>query len=273
VHARAGLTFATALRAVLRQDPDVIMVGEMRDRETAEVGLAAALTGHLVLATLHTNDAASAVGRLVEMGAPRYLVAGGLVGVLAQRLVRRLCVHCRTTVPVAGDELYDMGLPTPPHLPAATGCDRCDGTGYRGRAGVFELLRVDAAIRQLILDDASADQIREAGAVAGTVPLAVDAWRRVEEGVTTLDEVRPILSLLSEDAPLCRSCGGRVARGHPYCPHCGGEVAARCRCGARVRDHWRFCGACGERIGTGRSVRRRSPREPTRSPPPVAAAG
>jgi type IV pilus assembly protein PilB len=242
-----GLTFAAALRAVLRQDPDVIMVGEMRDRETAEVGLAAALTGHLVLATLHTNDAASAVTRLVEMGAPRYLVAGGLAGVLAQRLVRRVCPECRTPVPVVGAELYAMGLPTPSHLVRAPGCERCDGTGFRGRTGIFELVRVDAAIRELILAGAPVDQIREAAAAGGTVPLAVDAWRRVEEGVTTLEEVRPVLSLLADASPRCRSCGGRVARDHPFCPHCGGGVAERCACGARLRDHWRFCGACGQR--------------------------
>jgi type II secretory ATPase GspE/PulE/Tfp pilus assembly ATPase PilB-like protein len=254
VQPRAGLTFASALRAVLRQDPDVIMVGEMRDAETAEVGLAAALTGHLVLTTLHTNDAASAVGRLVEMGAARYLVAGGLAGVLAQRLVRRVCPDCRTAVPVTGDELYDLGLPTPAHLPGATGCDRCGGTGYRGRLGIFELLRVDAAMRELILAGAPVDALREAAAAAGAVPLAVDAWRKVEAGLTTLDEVRPLLALLADEAPACRACGGRVAREHPFCPHCGGEVTRTCRCGARLRPHWRFCGGCGARVPRGQSA-------------------
>ncbi len=251
VQPRAGLTFAAALRAVLRQDPDVVMVGEIRDRETAEVGLAAALTGHLVLTTLHTNDAASAVSRLVEMGAARYLVAGGLTGVLAQRLVRRLCPECRTAVPMTGDAFRDLGLPTPTHLPAAVGCDRCDGTGYRGRVGIFELLRVNAAIRELILADAPVDHLREAAAAAGMVPLPVDAWRKVEAGLTTLDEVRPLLTLLADEAPVCPACGGRVARGSPFCPHCGGEAIRRCGCGARSPGHWRFCGACGERVGQG----------------------
>lgn len=248
VQPRAGLTFATALRAVLRQDPDTVMVGEMRDRETAEVGLAAALTGHMVLSTLHTNDAAGAVVRLTEMGAARYLVAGGLSGVLAQRLVRRLCDHCRTVAPVSGDELYDLGLPTPPHLPRAVGCDRCGGTGYRGRVGIFELLRVDPAIRELILADAPVDRVREAAAAAGMASLATDAWRSVERGLTSLDEVRPLLALLADEARSCGACGGRVARGQPFCPHCGGEVAPRCACGAEARVHWRFCGACGSRL-------------------------
>lgn len=255
VQPRAGLTFAAALRSVLRQDPDTIMVGEMRDRETAEIGLAAALTGHLVLSTLHTIDAPGAVSRLVEMGAPRYLVAGGLVGVLAQRLVRRLCPDCRTVIPAGHYDLHSLGLPTPTHLPRAVGCDRCGGTGYRGRVGVFELLRVDAAIRELILEGAPADAVREAAAGAGMVPLPVDAWAKVEAGVTTLDEVRPFLALLADAAAACRCCGAALGRGHLFCPLCGGAVARRCRCGVAAGPHWRFCGGCGlhlsavERVG------------------------
>ena len=248
VQPRAGLTFAAALRSVLRQDPDVIMVGEMRDRETTETGLAAALTGHLVLSTLHTNDAPGAVARLTEMGVPRYLVAGGLTGVLAQRLVRRVCEHCATISPVTGDELFALGLPTPPHLPRAVGCDRCDGTGYAGRIGVFEMLRVTPAIREGILADAPADDIREAASAAGMTPLALDAWGKVEAGLTTLDEVRPLLALLADDARSCRQCGGRVARDHLFCPLCGGELRRRCGCGAVARAHWRFCGVCGDRL-------------------------
>jgi type II secretory ATPase GspE/PulE/Tfp pilus assembly ATPase PilB-like protein len=248
VQPRAGLTFAAALRSVLRQDPDVIMVGEMRDGETAETGLAAALTGHLVLSTLHTIDAPGAVSRLVEMGAPRYLVAGGLVGVLAQRLVRRLCPDCRTVVPAGQHDLARLGLPTPIHLPRAVGCDRCGGTGYRGRVGIFELLRVDAAVRELILEGAPTDAIREAAAAAGMIPLPLDAWSRVEAGLTTLEEVRPLLTLLADAAAACRSCGSPLGRGHLFCPLCGGGVTRRCACGAAAGPHWRFCGACGVRL-------------------------
>ena len=257
VRPRAGLTFAAALRSVLRQDPDVIMVGEMRDRETAEVGLAAALTGHLVLSTLHTNDAPGAVARLGEMKAARYLVAGGLIGVLAQRLVRRLCPECRTVEPVAGDELYSLGLPTPPHLPRAPGCQACAGSGYRGRVGVYELLEVGPAIRSLILDGAAADTIREAATAAGMRSLPADAWARVDEGLTSLDEVRPLLTLLADDGRSCRSCATSVARGLPFCPGCGGRMERRCACGAVVRPHWRFCGACGELLDAGVSRRTR----------------
>jgi type IV pilus assembly protein PilB len=255
VQPRAGLSFAAALRAVLRQDPDIIMVGEMRDRETAEIGLAAALTGHLVLSTLHTIDAPGAVARLVEMGAPRYLVAGGLVGVLAQRLVRRLCPDCATVAPATGESLYRAGLPVPAHLPRAVGCGRCGGTGYRGRVGLFELLRVDAPVRELILDGAPADVIREAASAAGMVPLPVDAWSKVEAGLTTVEEIRPFLTLLSEASSACRSCGAALSRGHLFCPLCGGAVTRRCDCGAEARPHWRFCAPCGARLSGVESVR------------------
>jgi len=255
VQPRAGLTFAAALRSVLRQDPDIIMVGEMRDRETAEVGLAAAMTGHLVLSTLHTIDAPGAVSRLVEMGAARYLVSGGLVGVLAQRLVRRLCPDCATVVPAAGHLLHQLGLPVPTHLPRAVGCQRCAGTGYRGRVGIFELLRVDGAIRELILSAAPVDAIREAASAAGMVPLPLDAWAKVEAGLTTLEEVRPLLTLLSDEAPACTSCRAALGRGHTFCPLCGGAVIRRCRCGAEARAHWRFCGGCGARLSTVEGVR------------------
>ena len=271
VQPRAGLDFATALRSVLRQDPDVIMVGEMRDRETAEVGLAAALTGHLVLSTLHTIDAPGAVARLVEMGTPRYLVAGGVVGVLAQRLVRRLCDECRVLEPVHGESFHQLGLPIPAHLPRAIGCGACGGTGYRGRIGIFELLTVDAAVRQLILDGAPADAIRECAATAGMVPLAVDAWSKVEAGLTSLDEIRPLLTMLAEDAPNCRSCGHRIQRGHSFCPLCGGETARRCECGAPARPHWRFCGVCGGRLRSNGAVGR--PISLQRRPTPGGGAG
>ena len=248
VQPRAGLTFASALRAVLRQDPDVVMVGEMRDRETAEVGLAAALTGHLVLSTLHTIDAPGAVARLGEMGAARYLIAGGLIGVLAQRLVRRLCPDCRTLTPVAGDELHELGLPTPPQLYAPTGCDACAGSGYRGRRAVYELLPVTAAIRELILHGATADAIREAAAAAGMRSLGADAWHAVESGDTSLDEARPLLTMLADHGRGCRACGARVATTAAFCPLCGNGLLRHCGCGAEIRHHWRFCGGCGERL-------------------------
>ena len=184
VQNRAGLTFSTALRATLRQDPDVIMVGEMRDRTTVDTALAAALTGHLVLSTLHTNDAASAATRLCEMKAAPYLVAAALIGVVAQRLARRLCEHCRLRVDSAAGSRF-----------VARGCTHCSGTGFHGRVGVYEVLIADDAVRERILKRAPAYAVREAATRAGMRTLAQDAARLVAEGITTTEEVAPLLLL------------------------------------------------------------------------------
>ncbi|MEJ2679121.1 MAG: ATPase, T2SS/T4P/T4SS family, partial [Gemmatimonadota bacterium] len=246
VHPRAGLTFAAALRAVLRQDPDVIMVGEMRDRETVEVGLSAAMTGHLVLSTLHTTDAPGAVARLGEMGAPLYLVAGGLIGVLAQRLVRRLCTHCRRSITLPPEHLARLGLPArAATVYEAVGCPRCRDSGYRGRLGVFELLMVDARTRDLILHGAGADAIREAARTTGCLPLSHDAWNKVQQGLTTVSEVTPLLGLLADEAPVCPACGQPIRAAFAACPACGQRLRDRCRCGAALESDWRFCASCG----------------------------
>ncbi|MBI4544381.1 MAG: Flp pilus assembly complex ATPase component TadA, partial [Gemmatimonadetes bacterium] len=252
VHNRAGLTFAAALRAVLRQDPDAVMVGEMRDRETVEVGMAAALTGHLVLSTLHTNDAPGAVARLGEMGAPPYLLAGGLIGVLGQRLARRLCPNCRVPRVAQPDELRVLGLPArPTPVYQAAGCARCDGQGYRGRLGVFELLAVDARIRELILRRAAADALRDAARAAGMEPLSHDAWEKVRAGLTTLEEVQPLLTLLADEAPVCTSCGTGLRASFAACPGCGRCLHRRCNCGTVLEAEWRCCPACGAPVAKG----------------------
>jgi general secretion pathway protein E len=203
VKPQIGLTFASGLRSIVRQDPDVIMVGEIRDAETAEIAIQAALTGHLVFSTLHTNDAAGAVSRLLEMGVEDYLLASSLLGVLAQRLVRRICPECKT--PVEGmladqselksffsdgknGERTEESLASTPLFQGA-GCDNCSHTGYRSRAGIYELLMVDDAVRRLILDHASADGIRSKAIELGMRTLREDGWRTVREGTTTLSEI------------------------------------------------------------------------------------
>ena len=193
VNAKIDLTFAKALRAILRQDPDIIMIGEIRDFETAQIAIQASLTGHLVLATLHTNDAASAVSRLTDMGVEPFLLSSSLLGVLAQRLVRKLCPHCAPTLGTGVSSLPPGGAAPPWGGPAAErhgiGCGECGHTGYQGRTGVFELLVTDDAIRAQIHNRASEALIRDAAIKAGMTLMRDDGERLVQTGVTSREEL------------------------------------------------------------------------------------
>jgi type II secretory ATPase GspE/PulE/Tfp pilus assembly ATPase PilB-like protein len=185
VNEKAGVTFASALRAILRQDPDIIMVGEMRDFETAHMGVQASLTGHLVLSTLHTNDAPSAVVRLSDMGVEPYLVAGSLLGVVAQRLVRRNCPSCATEAE-APPSFKKLGIET---IQRGSGCERCMGTGYHGRFGLYELLVMDDALRGAVSKEASSSRIREIARENGFKTLWEAGLKRVRQGLTTPEEL------------------------------------------------------------------------------------
>jgi general secretion pathway protein E len=189
VNPRIEMTFARALRAILRQDPDIVMIGEIRDLETAQIAVQASLTGHLVLATLHTNDAPGAVTRLIDMGIEPYLLASTLNGVLAQRLVRKLCKACRTPYEPDAAERSVFGANAPDRLYKAVGCGACNFSGYRGRTGIYELLTADEALRHKIHDSAEESALREAAVANGMVRLREDGLRWVREGVTALDEV------------------------------------------------------------------------------------
>lgn len=195
VHRQAGVTFGAALRSLLRQDPDVMMVGEMRDPETAEIAIQAAMTGHLVFSTLHTNDAISAVARLLDLGIPDYLVASTLEGVLAQRLVRRICDACRAAyVPnaelVAQLASRPVGRVTLQH---GLGCAACRGTGFRGRVGLFELVTVRDDLKDAIARRAGRADLRLLAEAGGMISLRADGWRKVEAGLTTIDEVMRVV--------------------------------------------------------------------------------
>jgi len=184
-----GLTFARALRAFLRQDPDIIMVGEIRDGETAEIAINASLTGHLVFSTLHTNDAAGAFARLIDMGAEPFLVASAVAGVMAQRLVRRLCPDCRKEVPL-DMKWYDLEYePQSQVVWNANGCELCTGTGYRGRRGLFELLVVTEEIESQIIARKSSTDIRMQAAAQGMRRLREDGWVKIFNGMTSIQEV------------------------------------------------------------------------------------
>lgn len=188
-----GLSFASVLRALVRQDPNIIMVGEIRDGETADIAVRSALTGHLVLSSLHTNDAASTITRLVDMGVEPSLIASSVVGIIAQRLVRKLCPRCRQleTVEAYAPELLALGLEARAEhrFHRAIGCEQCGGDGYRGRLGIFEVISLDAKLRELIVSGASTDQLRVALAAKGTRTFRDDGIIKVQQGVTTLSEV------------------------------------------------------------------------------------
>ncbi len=193
VKPQIGLTFASGLRSIVRQDPDVILVGEIRDRETAEIAIHSALTGHMVLSTLHTNDAAGAVTRLLEMGVEEYLLPSTLIGVLAQRLVRTICGKCSAPRVVSSalreEVVRESGSFPEGELRIGQGCEACGGTGYRGRAGIFELLTVSESVKDLILSRADAGAVRAKAAAEGMRMLREDGWEKVRRGVTTIEEV------------------------------------------------------------------------------------
>jgi type IV pilus assembly protein PilB len=185
----AGLTFEIGLRALLRQDPDIIMVGETRDNETASISVRAAITGHLVLSTLHTNDAASSVIRLVDMGVEPYMIASSLVGIIAQRLVRKVCPFCAETASMSDEEEAIAGkrFPTIKH---AKGCRQCNNTGYKGRISIHEILLVDKNVREMITSGASVEEIKQYAIESqGMMTLKQSALELVETGVTTVDEL------------------------------------------------------------------------------------
>jgi len=199
VKPKIGLTFANGLRHIVRQDPDVILVGEIRDLETAEISIQASLTGHLVFSTLHTNDAPSAVTRLQDMGVEPYLLSSVLEGVLAQRLVRRICQVCRVPQTATASDIEALGVEADPDtkLFRGRGCDDCRGTGYRGRTAIYELFVITEDVRSLILRRASSREIRRLAVDAGMVTLRQDGWARAVDGVTTIEEV---LRVTQEDA-------------------------------------------------------------------------
>ncbi|MFA5097048.1 MAG: type II secretion system ATPase GspE [Candidatus Margulisiibacteriota bacterium] len=190
INVKAGLTFASGLRSILRQDPDVIMVGEIRDMETAEISIQSALTGHLVFSTLHTNDAPGALTRLVDMGVEPFLVSSSAIGILAQRLVRTICPDCKEKIAPSPKLLSELGLSkSGAAFYKGKGCKSCNNTGYKKRVGIYELLLIDEKIRELILQKASADTIRKAAQAAGMKSLREDGLRKVLDGKTTLEEV------------------------------------------------------------------------------------
>ena len=229
VNAKAGLTFVSCLRSILRQDPNIIMVGEIRDKETAEIVMKAAQTGHLVLSTLHTNDSVSAIIRLLDLGIPGYLISSSVTGILAQRLVRKLC-SCHTLKPATPEfkaRLAQLGMSNPPkQVAVSNGCEKCSQTGYAGRIGIYELLRLEDSIRLLIRANGSIEQIRNAAKANGMRIMQEDALDKIRSGVTTLEEILRIVPMENHQHLECAHCKNHILPTFNYCPSCGKQCWA-----------------------------------------------
>jgi type IV pilus assembly protein PilB len=227
VNTKAGLTFASCLRSILRQDPNVIMIGEIRDRETAEIALKAAQTGHLVLSTLHTNDSISAVTRLLDLGVPGFQIATSLTGIIAQRLIRPLC-SCSRIVPANPEfvsRLKGAGVSDPPEMESApVGCEVCDLTGYKGRVGIYELLTLNDPIRSAIRAGGRNDEIRALARQNGMRLMQEYALERVRDGLTTVEEVLRVIPFEPVAAACCHSCNAEVSPAFLFCPFCGAQL-------------------------------------------------
>jgi type IV pilus assembly protein PilB len=239
VNTKAGLTFVSCLRSILRQDPNIIMVGEIRDRETAEIAMKAAQTGHLVLSTLHTNDSVSAIVRLLDLGIPGYLISSSVTGILAQRLVRMLC-PCHTLQAATSEfqaRLAQLGMSKPPQrMAVAVGCDKCNQTGYAGRVGLYEFLRVDESIRSIVRTSGNLDQIRESARSNGMRLMQEDALEKVQSGTTTLDEILRVVPMESARYLECAACHYHILAAFNFCPSCGTRCAVKSPSGRPLRQ-------------------------------------
>jgi len=262
------LTFSNGLRSILRQDPDVVLVGEVRDSETAGLALQASMTGHLVLTTLHTNDAVSALTRLVDMGVEPFLIASSLSLVVAQRLVRRPCGDCAEPYMPSTRVLALLGI-TEADLADATpmrgaGCPECGGTGYRGRTGIFEVLPVTASVRAVLAHTPTEAALAAAARAAGMTTMRATGLARARRGETTFEEVLRVAQVDAPDGTRCESCDRAVDNDMLACPWCA-TVVDRGHCGECARalePGWKICPWCRTPAATAEQVKRHSGRLP-----------
>ncbi|MBE0569602.1 MAG: Flp pilus assembly complex ATPase component TadA [Deltaproteobacteria bacterium] len=242
---KIGLDFATMLRAMLRQDPDIIMVGEMRDLETTSVAVQAALTGHLVLSTIHTNSCVATITRLRDLGVPSYLIASTIVGIVAQRLVRTICGRCRGKADPSERDILRLGLAADIPVYRGAGCPACGGTGYRGRTGIYEILTFSRSIRDLISSNATENEIRQMAISRGMVTLGRAALEKVIAGVTTVDEVYRVVETDADLASACPRCAAPMESDFVMCPSCGYSASSNCPgCRRTISREWKFCPYC-----------------------------
>jgi type IV pilus assembly protein PilB len=257
INDKIRLTFASALRSILRQDPDVVLVGEIRDQETARIAMQAAQTGHLVLSTLHTDDAPSCVTRLTDIGIEPYVSASALIGVVAQRLMRRLCMHCRRSYTPDAETLRAMSVSEAEASTLtfyrAVGCDQCNHTGYRGRVGIYEIMHIGDKLRRQIAQRGTEASLRDAALASGMISLGEDGLLKVKAGMTTPEELLRVVTEVRELRSACPECGIGVSPDFVACPSCGHRVGGGClHCHRSLQTGWKFCPYCAKTTSTHR---------------------
>ena len=248
INEKVGLSFPFILRSILRQDPNVIMIGEIRDEETAEIAVQASMTGHLVISTLHTNDAPAAVTRLIDIGIPPYLIASSLVGIAAQRLVRTICQDCKEEYVPNQDSLARLNLDQndlPFKFYRGAGCLNCNNTGFKGRTVIEEIMIIGPKIRELIQSSATADTLREAAMAMGMTTLGMSGMKKIEKGITTIEEVLKAVHEKEELTTVCPHCGKTVSLDFKDCPYCKNPIVPQCSsCERIVQPDWVVCPYC-----------------------------
>jgi type II secretory ATPase GspE/PulE/Tfp pilus assembly ATPase PilB-like protein/FixJ family two-component response regulator len=250
VREHIGLSFASVLRATLRQDPDVLLVGEIRDYETADVAFKAALTGHMVLSTLHTNHTVASITRLIDLGVKPYLIASAIEGIIAQRLVRKVCPHCKTTEAPEKDtmQLLKVSEGVITEEARGKGCNRCNNTGYHGRTGIFEVFVLNDEIRQLVSSNYRESEIVDLAKSNGMRTLMEDGIEKVKSGVTTLEELLRVIGPPTKHERTCEHCRRKVDLKFVFCPFCGTfrqNICTECR--IPLEEDWIACPSCGTR--------------------------
>jgi type IV pilus assembly protein PilB len=257
INEKVGLTFPFVLRSILRQDPNVIMIGEIRDEETAEIAVQASMTGHLVLTTLHTNDAPSAVTRLVDIGIPPYMIANSVIGVVAQRLVRTICPNCKEEYMPSADSLERLNLDQdelPFKFYRGAGCSMCNNSGFKGRTAIEEVMVMGPKIRELIQSSSTIDTLREAAMAMGMTKLGVSGIKKIEMGITTIEEVLKAVHAKEELTTICPNCGKNVSLDFRDCPYCNKPMVPTCSsCNRIVQQDWVVCPYCRNNLKPERS--------------------
>jgi type II secretory ATPase GspE/PulE/Tfp pilus assembly ATPase PilB-like protein len=249
INSESGLTFATALRSILRQDPNVILIGEIRDSETAQIAMRAALTGHLVISTLHTNDAPSAVNRLFDLGIPNFMISSLLIGVIAQRLIRQICPECKVPVQPTDEEKKALNVTdmngTSVQFYKGNGCKSCHQSGLKGRSAVYEILKMNSKLREVLSLNPTEQQFKAACRDAGFVAMKENAFQMVLKGVTTYSEVIRCIGIDENLDTLCGNCDHLFRAEYLLCPNCGEKPKNKCpQCNKIVQLDWKYCPYC-----------------------------